>query len=163
MIKQNLKWIVLGMMWAGAISAGMSVLWGYEAKAGKAADAPVQWPIKSNLERPTNRALLLVAIHPHCPCSRAAIGELSRLMTRHAGHVRAQVLFVKPIGVPIDWEKTDLWQSASVIPGVQVKCDPNGEEAALFNAATSGQTMLYGKDGKLLFSGGITAARGHFG
>jgi hypothetical protein len=39
----------------------------------------------------------------------------------------------------------------------------HGHEACLFGAATWGQTMVYGRDGRLLFSGGITAARGHYG
>lgn len=151
------------MMWLGTISTGMFVLWGYETKPGNSLAAPLHWPVKSTIERPVSQALLVVAVHPHCPCSRATIGELSRLMSRHAGHVKAQVLFVKPAGLPLDWEKTDLWQSAAAIPEVQIKCDENGAEAALFNALTSGQAMLYDKDGELLFSGGITAARGHFG
>ena len=38
-----------------------------------------------------------------------------------------------------------------------------GAEANLFGAATSGQTMVYDPGGRLRFSGGITAARGHYG
>jgi hypothetical protein len=36
-------------------------------------------------------------------------------------------------------------------------------EAGRFGAETSGHTLLYGADGRLLFSGGITASRGHAG
>jgi len=62
-----------------------------------------------------------------------------------------------------DWMKTDLWGNASRIPGATVTRDDNGEEAKRFHAATSGQTILYDADGKLLFSGGITGGRGHSG
>jgi len=41
--------------------------------------------------------------------------------------------------------------------------DDDGVEAARFGAATSGQVILYDRDGRLLFSGGITASRGHAG
>jgi hypothetical protein len=41
--------------------------------------------------------------------------------------------------------------------------DSGGIEARLFNGATSGQTVLYNNQGQLLFSGGITASRSHFG
>ena len=41
--------------------------------------------------------------------------------------------------------------------------DDNGVEAARFGAVTSGQTVLYDEDGALLFTGGITGARGHSG
>jgi hypothetical protein len=41
--------------------------------------------------------------------------------------------------------------------------DIDGREARHFQAFTSGQTLLYSSEGELLFSGGITIARGHEG
>jgi hypothetical protein len=41
--------------------------------------------------------------------------------------------------------------------------DDDGVEAARFQALTSGATALYDPQGRLLFSGGITSARGHEG
>ena len=84
-------------------------------------------------------------------------------MTQVQGRVRAQVLFVKPNNFPKEWEKTDLWSSAAMIPGVETMVDSEGVEAHRFGSQTSGQVMLYGADGRLLFSGGITVARGHVG
>ena len=43
------------------------------------------------------------------------------------------------------------------------KIDNDGIEARRFGSSTSGQVMLYNTQGKLLFSGGITASRGHSG
>jgi hypothetical protein len=73
------------------------------------------------------------------------------------------VVFVRPPGVPEDWEKTDLWRSAARIPGVTVMGDTDGLEAARFGAQASGQTLFYNASGDLQFSGGITASRGHSG
>ena len=84
-------------------------------------------------------------------------------MTRAQGLVNANVLFVKPRGLSEDWGKTDLWISATSIPGVNVTTDEDGVEATLFRSLTSGQAMLYDTHGQLVFSGGITAARGHAG
>lgn len=84
-------------------------------------------------------------------------------MTHSQGKVEAYVLFTTLAGPTEDWEKTDLWQSAAQIPGVRVVKDVGGIEAGMFNAATSGQTVLYNTQGQLLFSGGITGSRGHFG
>jgi hypothetical protein len=84
-------------------------------------------------------------------------------MTRAQDRVTAYVLFLKPPGFPDYWEETDLWRSAAAIPGVKVLRDDAGAEARRFRAATSGQTLLYDADGRLLFSGGITASRGHAG
>jgi hypothetical protein len=100
--------------------------------------------------------------HPHCPCTRASIRELARLIAQAQGRVTAYALFVKPAGSSDDWEKTDLCQSAASIPGVSVVVD-DGVEAGRFHAVTSGQTVLYDAEGHLLFSGGITGSRGHSG
>ena len=101
--------------------------------------------------------------HPKCPCTRATVGELALLMAHTQGRVTAHVLLIKPRGAPDNWEKTDLWYSAARIPGVHVLTDTDGIEAGRFHATTSSQTMLYDKDARLLFSGGITASRGHSG
>jgi hypothetical protein len=79
------------------------------------------------------------------------------------GRVAGRVLFVRPAGLPEGWEQTDTWRTAQAIPGVTVAVDPDGVEAARFGARTSGQVLLYGEDGRLLFSGGITPIRGHGG
>ena len=84
-------------------------------------------------------------------------------MADSAGKLKTVVLFVRPVGTPVGWEKTDLWESAASIPGVSVFSDDNGVEAQRFGAETSGQAILYSTDGRLLFQGGITAGRGHEG
>lgn len=84
-------------------------------------------------------------------------------MTHCSGRVETRVLFFKPAGFPVDWEKTDLWFSAAEIPGVEVVSDENGSEAMKFRAITSGYSLLYNPSGQLLFGGGITGSRGHSG
>jgi hypothetical protein len=91
------------------------------------------------------------------------MGELASIMAHTQGRLTAYVLFLKPQGFSEDWEKTDLWQSAASIPGVNVMIDEGGAEARLFNSSTSGQTILYDAKGRALFSGGITGSRGHSG
>jgi hypothetical protein len=46
---------------------------------------------------------------------------------------------------------------------VTVVSDSGGIEAGLFGAEASGATLLFDAQGGLLFSGGITASRGHAG
>ena len=53
--------------------------------------------------------------HPHCPCTRATLGELAVLMARVQKRVNAVVVFVVPNGVPEKWEETDLWRNAAQI------------------------------------------------
>jgi len=101
--------------------------------------------------------------HPRCPCTAASVGELAQIMAQLEGKIAAYVLFIQPKGTGNAWEDTDLRRSAEAIPGVKVILDPDGVEAGRFGAETSGHTLVYGADGRLLFSGGITASRGHAG
>jgi hypothetical protein len=152
-----------GIVWMVVVASGLSVLWHYQTAAGIAGVPPAHWPRASRIVPANDRPTLVVAVHPHCPCSRASLEELDRLMARVRDRVSAHVLFVKPGMLADDWVHTDLWRRAAAIRGVAVMADVNGREAERFAAATSGQTMLYGPDGRLLFSGGITSSRGHAG
>lgn len=91
------------------------------------------------------------------------MGELAQVMAKAKGRVQAQVWFYRPAAESEEWSHTDLWRSAAKIPGVRVAEDVGGAEAAHFHATVSGQTLLYGKNGRRLFNGGITGARGHAG
>lgn len=148
--------------WLLAVGGGSAAMWHYAAAAGADATAPAQWPATTQLSR-HSPFTLLTFVHPHCPCSRASVGELDRLMAHMHGTTEATVLFVRPPEFSADWAQSDLWRSAGAIPGVKVMMDDGGREAAVFGARTSGQVMLYDADGRLQFSGGITAARGHAG
>lgn len=101
--------------------------------------------------------------HPRCPCTRASIAELARIAAQVQGKLDAYVLFLKPQASGTEWEDTDLRRAASKIPAVKVLTDAEGAEAHRFGAETSGHTLLFGADGHLLFSGGITQSRGHAG
>jgi len=151
------------LLWFIAIGAGMSFLWSYENAPGLTAAAPSHWPNDSRIKPAPGSATLVMLTHPHCPCTRASIEELDKLMAHCQGRVKAYVVLMKPHGFAGDWVKTDLWRHALRIPGVSVLVDEDGIEARHFRAATSGQVLLYGTDGRLLFSGGITSTRGHVG
>jgi len=151
------------ILWLLVISFGLWILWGYENNPGKAAKPPKQWPADSKILPARDHATLVMLAHPHCPCTRATIGELASIMAHSQGRLTAYVLFLKPTGFSEEWEKSDLWQSAASIPGVTAVIDDEGAEANRFHAATSGQTLLYDAAGLLLFSGGITGSRGHSG
>lgn len=102
-------------------------------------------------------------IHPHCPCSAASVSELARIMEGHLSDVDAHVLFLRPADVSDTWVHTALWRSAAQIPKAVVSPDFEGKEAARFGVKTSGHVIIYDKLGHLVFSGGITSARGHYG
>ena len=152
-----------GALWLSLIGAGVAYTWSYQSTPGRLGEPPAEWPTASRIQPTAHLPTLVLMIHPHCPCSRATIGELALLMTHAQGLVNANVLFVKPREFSEDWGKTDLWKSAASIPGVNVMADEDGVEAARFRSLTSGQVMLYDTSSRLVFSGGITASRGHAG
>jgi hypothetical protein len=153
-----------GLLWLAALAAALSILRTYDNTPGAVAHAaPASWPAATSLPRVPGEPTLVMLVHPKCPCSRASVGELAVLLAQASRSLTTHVLFHTPAGVPGDWHSTDLWRSASTIPGVTVRIDEHGTEAKRFGVATSGHTLLYDADGRLQFTGGITASRGHSG
>src|SRR5947209_6177016 len=151
------------LLWFVAAGAGLSFLASYENAPGVAAAAPSRWPTGSRIKPAPDRATLVMLTHPQCPCTRASVEELDKLMAHCRGRLKAYVVVIKPDGVPINWEDGKILRSALTIPDVSVLVDQNGVEARRFHAETSGQVVLYNTEGNLLLSGGITASRGQAG
>jgi len=162
-LRRNRWLFVLAVLWIGAVLAGLCVLSNYAGTPGSAGNPPKQWPTDTALQLNPHGATLVMFVHPHCPCSRASLSELDRMVAHCEGSVTPWIVFYKPADMPPGWEQSDLWRSAAAIPTAHVISDPNGVEAGRFHAFTSGQTVLYDAQGQLLFSGGITGARGHEG
>jgi len=155
--------IVISIIWLAACAIGLWVPARYAGTPSKAGAAPAMWPPESNLQPSASVPTLVMLAHPRCPCTRASIGELAKIMTVAGSQVKAYVLFLRPEGFSEEWERTDLWRSAEAIPGVVVLSDNKGKEAANFGSLTSGNVLLYSPNGRLLFHGGITSSRGHGG
>ena len=153
----------VAVIWLCLGAVGLAMLWQYDNAPGEAANAPGAWPSGSRLIRATDTPTLVMLAHPQCTCSYASLGELEELLARTDAHPRTYVVFLKPAAFGEGWEKTDLWRAATRLPNVSVVRDDDGVEARSFGAATSGQTMLYDRAGRLQFSGGITGSRAHRG
>jgi hypothetical protein len=150
-------------LWLMAAALGQRVMLNYEYAASAPGTPPEKWPVATKVARTPGLPTIVVVAHPRCPCSRATVAELARLMAPLQNRATATVLFVRPPGFSEGWQMTDLWWDAARIPGVSVLSDLGGTEASSFGAQASGQTMLYDVGGNLRFSGGITASRGHAG
>ena len=159
----RLMWIVCGALWFSGATAGLAWMARYANRPGAAADAPALWPAGSAIQRDLHRPTLIMLVHPRCDCTRASLAELAELVARTSHRPKTVVVFIRPQGVDNHWEETALWRMASGIPDTTVMRDERGSEASRFKADTSGQTLLYGSDGRLQFSGGTTIARGHLG
>ena len=149
--------------WACAIVAGFRTLVDYELRAGAGAAPLERWPADSGLTRDERRSHLVMFAHPQCPCSRASIAELDAIMTRCGNRLKVAVCFFDPEAESEEWTRSALWRAAAAIPGVEVIADRDRRIAARFGSSTSGQAHLFDRDGRRLFSGGITGARGQAG
>ena len=154
---------VIGVGWLFAVGVGLAVVMNYESSAGHAGETPSAWPKEASIILDAARPTLVMFAHPKCPCTRASLGELNRLLANCDNRPSVHVFFLKPDGQNDDWAKDDLWRSAANIPGLVLHEDAGGREAEHFGAQTSGHVVLYDSRGRLLFKGGITAARGHAG
>ena len=121
------------------------------------------FPTHSVVQLASDKPTLVFFAHPHCPCTRVSFHELDSLLAETQNRVAVIVVFTIPDGVPNGWEEGDLWNSATTTPGLRVIRDQGGREAHRFDVQGSGHVLLYTPSGKLLFSGGITASRGHEG
>jgi hypothetical protein len=144
--------------------AGMWFLTRFDQTAGPVSAAPEKWPSSSAINRLNGRPEILVFAHPFCSCTDATLDELAQLSMRRkkdAAVPAITVLFYRP--VKSAWVASNLWKKAQSLEGARVVWDYGGLEATRFGARTSGLTLLYSPEGKLLFRGGITGSRGHRG
>lgn len=151
------------MLWLASTAAGFIVLLNYQNARGRVGLTPQHWPSTTRVALHASKDTLIMFAHPQCPCTRASLEELNRLLARSEGKVAAQVVFFRPAAFSSDWARSGLWKSAAAMPGVTVVEDIDGAQARLFGAKTSGYVVLYDATGKLLFEGGITSGRGHPG
>jgi hypothetical protein len=159
---KNTFFLIAGIFWFFIVCMGLWTLVHYENSAGLFSAAPSKWPKSSAIMPSGNLPTLVLFAHPKCPCTRATINELAKIITHCKDKVKTYVVFYKPNGYSNKWAKTDLWYKASNIPDV-ILINDNGSEMKRFHAHTSGQSLLYNTEGQLMFNGGITAARGHDG
>ncbi len=154
--------LVLLATWGAVVVSGILFLEAYAARPGDAGTPTGRWLAESRIPLDHRRATLLIFLHPHCPCSRASIGELAYIMDRCRDRLSVHAIL---LGTPFldRWGRSEIERDLAGLPDVHVYADPGGVEARRFSVATSGHALLYDARGRLVFSGGITAARGHAG
>jgi hypothetical protein len=150
-------------LWLSAVTAALIGLMRISNSPGESGAPCVRWPVQSDIPLDRTRPTLILFAHPRCPCTRATIGELELLLTHCSGRLTTHVVFIRPAGTARDWVETDLWRRVCSLAGVAVHSDEAGIETRRFHSKTSGHAMLYNMDGRLIFQGGITRARGHSG
>ncbi len=160
--KHRWLWVAFAA-WIVALGCGLKMLAAYEFTPGAVGFSPSAWPAKSSLTPDGLRPTLVVFLHPQCPCSRATVAELAQLMAEYPNQFTVVAFVFSPASEVAAWSQSDLAEWVAELPGVRVQVDPEGRNAKIFGALTSGQVLVFGRHGDLQFSGGITGSRGHRG
>lgn len=144
-------------LWLVVAIAGFAAWENYDATPG---DHPRPTTPQASAKRPLD---LVMFVHPHCPCARASLEELKAIVSPPNPELRVRIVFVRPVGATVGWERSSFWDDALQIPGVQVGCDVDGVEAKQVGAKISGHVVLRDAHGTVLFQGGITRGRNRSG
>ncbi|MEZ4407847.1 MAG: hypothetical protein R3A52_15440 [Polyangiales bacterium] len=152
--------LALALGWGALVVGGLAALDRYALTPGPVAAARVERVSDASLRAPDGRLALHVFAHPRCPCTRATLSELERLMARVGDRVAVTVWFRADDDA---WRETATARRALAIPGLRVEADPRGARAARAGARTSGEVVAVDASGNVRFRGGITPARGHEG
>lgn len=155
--------LVGAVAWLLAVFAATTALWNHKETPGEVAIAPHEWPATTRLARAAGHPTAVLFVHPLCPCTPASLEELRQVTEQMRGKLDVHVVFALPDGSDASWRTGAIWQAATAIPGARVRVDEGAEEILRFRARTSGLVALYDAQGRLVFNGGITGARGHVG
>lgn len=150
-------------VWLIMVSVGMLLLIDYSSEPGTTNFHSASWPNNSEIIQGEFVPTLVMFMHPRCPCSRASLSELARLLADRHDTVAIRTVFFCPSDEPEAWAQTGLWDLAAKLTGDQPIVDRQGREASLFGASTSGYVCLFAQTGERLYGGGITSGRGHEG
>lgn len=159
----SIAFYILLIGWLSGVVLGLSVLYSYANSPGLDGCQPTKWPTDCQISLNPHGHTLVMFVHPRCPCSRASLIELMRIHSQVSDQVEMHLLFFQPDACSKEWTDSELHRMAERIPDVRIAPDECASTAMQFGARTSGHVVLYDAFGRLCFSGGITASRGHEG
>lgn len=146
-------WVAIGV-WGVVVLGGMAALLTYEGAPGAVGEAAEVWPEEAPFAL-ESRPTMVMFLHPECACSTATLSELERLLPEVRGRAAVHLVFSAP--------GKRLRTQAGRVEGAAIHEDEGAVLARRFGATTSGHAFVFDAAGIRVFSGGITAARGHEG
>lgn len=147
-----------------AVVAGYCLLLAHATTPGSAGSVAPNLPaaLRVRLGVAANVPVLVVAVHPQCPCLPATLAALTDVIGKDSA-VALRLLVHSPRHVPAEW-------SGSAVDGLRrswsagvVVDDVDSELALALGCRTSGHVAFFAGDDRLRFDGGITESRGHAG
>jgi hypothetical protein len=148
------------IVWLVVLSSSLFALSAFGRLAGHSGVPSVSF--QSQLFRSGEKQILIVAVHPRCPCTRATVSELAKIIAHAKNNIDLKALVYIPSDATREWTDTSSIGRLREL-GFAIILDPKGKIAEQLGAETSGHVLLYRQNGELALSGGITAGRGHEG
>jgi hypothetical protein len=161
--RDAVRWVAAPLVmaaWMAMAAAGFRALETYEGTPGSTGRAPPDWPEGSALDFVPRLPNVVMAVHPRCPCSRASLDLLAEIARSAPSNSSIRLLIFRPEGTDPGWAGETCPPELEPTGGAIRVDDPGGREAARFGLATSGAVAAFDADGRLRFSGGLTARRG---
>jgi hypothetical protein len=150
-MRSHAAWVAGFVVWATLLAIGFDQSMRWEFGAGSAA-SPRQQMVA------TTRPWLIVALHSQCPCSVATVQNLTSLSIKDRSRMRLTLLFSGP-----DPHHSPVIDKAAALAEAEKVFLDEDEILKAYGARTSGQALLYSTSGQLVYSGGLTDARGEPG
>ncbi|MBI4355414.1 MAG: hypothetical protein HY597_03040 [Candidatus Omnitrophica bacterium] len=159
---------VIGTMWLVGCFAATYLAMAYDYTPGRVGQRLTLWPTETESSSPAalihhpDQTTVLAFLHPRCVCTRATVQQLVRTLAAHPGAVAIASVFV-PLDVSDQpaWEESDYVKTIRTeVPGARMVFDRGGVQAQRFGAFTSGTILVYDRQGREIFRGGITDRRG---
>jgi hypothetical protein len=151
------------MLWLGAVIGGFAAALIHEQTPAESHEVVAHWPAQTVCVAPHGKPMLVVFIHPKCPCTRASLGEIAHLHRACGDRLDMQFVFLERGDAPWRSSDTEHWETVREINAGPAFVDADGTEHHRFGATTSGEVFLYLPTGELAFHGGVTVGRGHSG
>ncbi len=153
----------MAVAWLAALSGGFLCLVNYSTKPAKNIDQLDCWPETTALAFGQGEYTLVMFVHPRCPCTKASLNQLERVIDRVGkDRVDLKIVVFRPAGKTADWSDTHLRKKAEQLTA-NVFDDLDAQEAKKFEVNTSGYLLCFNKEKQRIFGGGITGSRGHEG
>jgi hypothetical protein len=149
-------------LWMAIAGVGLALIASHDSKAGRRAIVPAAWSSELGLPEQDGRPLVVVAVHPRCPCTPSTIDAIRDATARAQAEPRIIAIVMTPSSQGPDWAGGESLAKLREI-GAQINIDLDGAGAARLGATTSGHVIVFAADGTRVFSGGVTPSRGHVG
>ncbi len=123
---------VIGLaLWFAAAARGMKWISDYSLTPGEAGSPAAAWPA-GEIRRGEGRHTLVVGLHPECPCSRATLAELDRVLVEAGDALEAVVIF-DDTSILAPARNSALYQQAMRLPRTRVTCVTSVAELRRFD------------------------------